>query len=132
MSPHVRHAAAIVATLALLLCALAQAGGATATSGVRGLLRLSHGCPGPVREGDTRRCDYAGAGIFVRAFTLSGAALAGDRTDARGRFTIALPPGRYLLRAHVPKAKDQPQPVRVRPANWTLITLRYLVPPYME
>jgi hypothetical protein len=30
------------------------------------------------------------------------------------------------------KPEDQPQPVRVRRAHWTVVTLRYLVPPYME
>ncbi len=45
---------------------------------------------------------------------------------------IALPAGRYLLRTAVPKGKDQPVGVRIRAAAWTVVTLHYLVPPYME
>jgi hypothetical protein len=128
---NVKLMASVAASVVLLGVPL-PAGGA-ASSGVRGVLRLSHGCPGPVREGETRHCEFAGAGIVVRAIRSStGTAVARDRTDRRGRFLIALPPGRYLLQAEVPKAKDQPLPVRVRVASWTVVTLRYLVPPYME
>ena len=100
------------------------------TSGVQGALRLSHGCPGPIREGETRRCDFAGAGVVVRAYRGS-VAVAADRTDRSGRFVMALAPGRYLLRAVVPDAADQPLAVRVRATGWTLVTLRCLVPPFM-
>jgi hypothetical protein len=125
-------AVALAASLTLVSGAPVAADG-RAASGVRGVLRLSHGCPGPVREGDTRRCDFAGAGIVVRAFRpAASAAVAADRTDRSGRFAIALPAGLYLLRAEVPKTRDQPLRVRVQPAKWTLVTLRYLVPPYME
>ncbi len=107
-------------------------GGATA-GGVRGVVRLSHGCPGPLREGDTRRCDFAGVGILVRAFRPGASAPVGsDRTDAKGRFAIALAPGTYLLRPQVPKIDAKPVAVSVRPAAWTTVTLSYLVPPYME
>jgi len=45
---------------------------------------------------------------------------------------IALLRGPYLLRAEVPRAKDRPLAIRIRPATWTVVTLRYLVPPSME
>ena len=100
-------------------------------AGVRGELRLSHGCPGPVREGEKRRCDFAGTRILVRAYHAgSGRLAASDRTDARGRFAIALAPGRYLLRADV-KTKDEPTPVSVQAGQWSEVTLRLLIPPYM-
>jgi hypothetical protein len=101
-------------------------------SGVRGALRLSHGCPGPVQEGETRRCDFAGVDV-VRVYGSSGGAAIGwTRTDQRGRFAFALAAGRYVLRVEVPKARTEPVPVLVRSATWTTITLRYLVPPCME
>jgi hypothetical protein len=49
-----------------------------------------------------------------------------------GRFSIALSAGGYVLRAAVPKTKDQPLPVRVRTARFTAVTLRYLVSPLMQ
>jgi hypothetical protein len=119
-----------IAACVVLLGPIAADG--SGSSGVRGKLRLSHGCPGPVREGDTRRCDFAGAGILIRAFrTSTGPAVAANRTDRNGHFVIALRKGRYLLRAEV-TTKDQPQLVRVRTGSWTVVTLRYLIPPYME
>ncbi len=103
-----------------------------ASSGVKGVLRLSHGCPGPARVGDTRRCDFAGTNVAVDAFAVGANSPIGrDRTDERGRFTITLQPGRYILRAEVPKTKEQERSVSVRAAQWTAVTLRYLVPPYM-
>lgn len=103
-------------------------------SGVRGVLRLSHGCPGPVRPGPGHWCDFAGAGIIIRVFRTSGSAVTAARTNSDGHFGIALRPGRYLLRAEVPNApnaQNQPVRVRVRSSRWTVVTLRYLVPPYM-
>lgn len=116
---------------AMLLGPIAASG--ARPSGVQGVLRLSHGCPGPVRPGPGHRCEFAGVGIIVRVFR-SGKAVATTRTNGDGRFVIALRPGRYLLRAEVPslpKAKDKPVRVRVRHTRWTAVTLRYLVPPYM-
>jgi hypothetical protein len=117
---------------AMLLGSLAAS--AARPSGVRGVLRLSHGCPGPVRPGPGHRCDFAGNEIIVRVFRTSGAAVATARTNNNGRFVIGLRPGRYLLRAEVPnlpKTENQPVRVRVRSARWTPVTLHYLVPPYM-
>ena len=118
-----------VAASAMLLGPLAASG--KAPSGVRGALRLSHGCPGPVRPGSGHWCDFAGAKIIIRVFRTSGSAVASARTNRDGRFVIALRPGRYLLRAEVPNANDPHVRVRVRSARWTVVTLRYLVPPYM-
>jgi len=71
--------------------------------------------------------------VLVRVFRGStSAAIAAGLTDRNGRLVIPLPPGRYLLRAEVSRAKDQPRAIRIRPATWTVVTLRYLVPPYME
>jgi hypothetical protein len=102
------------------------------SSGIHGVLRLSHGCPGPVRVGDTRRCDFPGAGIVVRVFRPAATvAFRSVRTDGAGRFSVALPAGRYMLRADVPLVREQPTPVSVRTGGWTAVTLRYLIPPYM-
>jgi hypothetical protein len=121
-----------VVTSAVLLGPLAASG--ARLSGVRGVLRLSHGCPGPVRPGPGHWCDFAGAEVTIRVLRTSGTAVAAARTNSDGRFTIALRPGRYLMRAvvpNLPKAQNQPVRVRVRSAKWTAVTLRYLVPPYM-
>lgn len=123
----------VIAVSLALLFGMQMPARAAGSSGVHGLVRLSHGCPGPVREGDTRRCDFAGVGILVRVFRASVvSAVAADRTDRAGRFAIALPPGRYQLLAVVAKARVEPVLVRVGAASWTAVTLRYLVPPYME
>src|SRR5690349_3889046 len=120
-------AAAVVASL---VASSATAG--VAASGIRGVLRLSHGCPGPVREGDGRRCDFAGAGVLIRVLRPGGSGVVGStRTDSAGRFSIVLPAGRYVLRADIPTAKQQPTAVSVHTASWTTVTLRYLIPPYM-
>src|SRR5262249_7330048 len=123
--------AALVASLAAIVVVVGSAAGATG-SGIRGALRLSHGCPGPVRESETRPCDFAGAGVLVSVYRSNGAAMGSARTDQRGGFTFALVAGRYLLRVDVPKAMTAPVRVLVRSAAWTTIMLRYLVPPYME
>ena len=121
-------AAAVVASLV----ASSSATAGVAPSGIRGVLRLSHGCPGPVREGDGRRCEFAGAGVLIRVLRPGGsAALRATRTDAAGRFSIVLPAGHYVLRADVPAAKPQLTAVSVHTASWTTVTLRYLIPPYM-
>jgi hypothetical protein len=125
-----------LSTIAVAVAAAAIAVAATAgkppASGVRGVLRLSHGCPGPARADEKRRCDFAGANVVIRAYGSATYALAGaDRTDAAGRFEIALPPGRYLVQPDLPAAKSKPEVVSVRRGAWATITLRYLIPPYM-
>jgi hypothetical protein len=125
-----RYVAVVAVVVSLIAASSAQAG--AAVSGIRGVLRLSHGCPGPVREGDGRRCDFAGAGVVIRVFRPGAiAALRSTRTDTAGRFSIVLPAGRYVLRADLPAAKPQSTPVSVRSESWTTVTLRYLIPPYM-
>jgi hypothetical protein len=121
-----------VAPLVASLVAASSAPAGSAVSGIRGVLRLSHGCPGPVREGDGRRCDFAGAGVVIRVLRPGGiAALRSTQTDTAGRFSIVLPAGRYVLRADVPAAKPQFTAVSVHTASWTTVTLWYLIPPYM-
>jgi hypothetical protein len=122
---------AVAASLVFVSGTPIAAGGA-ASPGVRGVVRLSHGCPGPVREGDIGRCDFAAIGVLVRAVQQAGRIVGGDRTDRRGRFQIVLPAGRYLLRVEVATARDEPITVSVSRSGWTTVTLRYLVPPYME
>jgi hypothetical protein len=131
MGKRLRWAMPVVAG-AMLLGPFAASG--ARLSGVRGALRLSHGCPGPVRPGPGHQCDFAGAEITIRVFRSSGSAVTAARTNSDGRFVIALRPGRYLLRAEVPnlpQAENQPVRLRIRSARWTAVTLRYLVPPYM-
>jgi hypothetical protein len=131
MAKRLVWAMTVVASV-MLLVPVAASG--ARPSGVRGVLRLSHGCPGPVRPGPGHWCDFAGAGIIIRVFRASGSAVTAAKTNSEGRFVFALRPGRYLLRAEVPnlpKAENQPVRVRVRSSRWTAVTLRYLVPPYM-
>jgi hypothetical protein len=126
------RAVVVVTACAAMLAAVFSQPATGAEGGVRGVLRLSHGCPGPVREGDERDCSFPAAGVLVRAFARGTTVVAGaDRTDRHGRFSIALAPGRYLLRVTVPNARTEPKPVAVRAAAWTTVRLRYLVPPFM-
>jgi Carboxypeptidase regulatory-like domain len=124
-----RHIALLLVAAGL---AVAPAAGATSHPGIRGQVRLSHGCPGPAREGDMRRCDFPGAHVLVRVYAAKQV-VASARTNADGRFTFALAPGSYSVAAVVKNAlHTRPVTVRVRTDHWTSITLRYLVAPLME
>jgi hypothetical protein len=104
---------------------------ATPSSGVRGVLVLSHGCPGPVSVEHPRHCGYPGAGIRVRVFQgHASAPLRSGRTDANGHFAFALRPGRYVV--HVELQQEKSATFAVRFGRWTKLSLRYLVPPLME
>jgi len=114
-----------VLAAALALVAPAPAGnGATAPSGIRGIVTLS-GCPGPQRPGELCTKRFEGARIrvvrirdrrVVRLF----------RSHAGGRFRVRLSPGRYRL---------EPQPsgiahgaavtVAVRPHRFRYVHLDY-------
>ena len=96
----------------LLLAACGDDGsGADADSGVRGVVLLGPQCP-VVQEASP--CpDEPMPGVEVRALR-DGSVVGSDRTDAVGRFEIALAPGTYVLQAIV--GTDGPPPT-ARPVN---------------
>jgi hypothetical protein len=101
-------------SLAVLLAACgARAGSGSSGTGVRGTVLAGPTCP--VERADSPCPDVPVADAEVRA--LSDGGVAGiDRTDAEGRFEIALPPGSYRVTVHAgsgPFGSAQPVDVTV-------------------
>jgi hypothetical protein len=105
---------------------------ASDTSGVRGIVLVSHGCPGPIRLGQ-QPCGFPRAGVVVRIFRGNAVApIHSGRTDRHGRFAFPLAAGRYVLRVELKLAKPRTTAFTVKAASWTKLSLSYLIPPYME
>jgi hypothetical protein len=86
----------LAVTTALALSFSGQSGEANSTaSGVRGIVTLS-GCPGPVRPGETCTRRFEGARIRVVKLA-NGHIVRTLRSQAKGRFRVRLPAGRYRL-----------------------------------
>jgi hypothetical protein len=129
---HVMRIVGAALLAALAFSALPAAATTSSATGIRGVVRLSHGCPGPAREGEMRRCDFPGVDILVRVYA-ANRVVASTRTDRRGRFALPLRPGSYSVAAVVANALSaRPAAVRVRAAHWSVVTLRYLLAPLME
>lgn len=84
------------------------------------------GLYGTVREGPTQpvcranaRCDRPAVNLRLR-FVRNGMTVAAARTDARGRYRVALRPGRYAVRAEANGLGSIVQPSQV-----TVPTARY-------
>src|SRR5919198_6082387 len=94
--------------LAVLLCASLAALGAACgsgasksamTTGIRGEVLAGPQCP-VEQVGATTACAPRPIAAIVRVVDAeSGGAVGRVRTDGRGRFRIALPPGRYRIQA---------------------------------
>jgi hypothetical protein len=86
----------LAVTTALALSFPGQSGEARSPgSGVRGIVTVS-GCPGPVRPGET--CTRRFEGARVRIVKLANGHVARTfRSQAKGRFRVRLPAGRYRL-----------------------------------
>lgn len=87
----------LVASLFLAACGDEAAGG-DGGSGVRGVVLLGPQCP--VVQESSPCPDEPMADVEVLALR-DGDVAGSDRTDAGGRFEIALPPGSYVLQADV-------------------------------
>jgi hypothetical protein len=108
-------------TLALIVVSLTVAAGATATSS-------SSGLQGTVRRGPITpvcrvgvACDAPAPGV-VLTFSRAGVARK-TRTDQRGVYRIALPPGTYSVITSLRLFGRTPRParVRVRAGHWDKI-----------
>jgi Carboxypeptidase regulatory-like domain len=90
-------AAILILAVALTACA-SNRGSSGSSSGVRGTVLAGPQCP--VERAGSPCPDAPVADAEVRA--MQGGDVAGtDRTDADGRFEIALPPGRYEMTVHL-------------------------------
>src|SRR4051812_32938334 len=113
---------ALLATGFALLAGLAPAAGAASTTGLlAGRTQISFGCPGPIRE-DEPGCDpwrpFAKARVTVGTRAL--------RSDAAGRFSVRLPPGRYVVHGlPQPNARGTSVVVSVRAGATTRVVLRF-------
>jgi hypothetical protein len=96
-----RSFAALLALVALLAsaCAGARGGASTSGSGVSGVVLAGPQCP--VVTGASPCPDEPVAGARVRIRSADGSFEVIVRSDERGRFRTALPPGGYELRAVV-------------------------------
>src|SRR5947208_2307746 len=112
----------LVTGLAVLAGLAPAAAAAPATGVLAGRTQISFGCPGPVREG--------GPGCNPwRPFANARLAVAGRvvRSDAAGRFSLRLSPGRYVVRTlAMPHTTGATRlVVAVRAGATTRIVLRY-------
>jgi hypothetical protein len=93
----------LVLALAIAVPALASCGedvsGTKAETGVRGVVLAGPQCP--VEQASSPCPDEPMANVEVRA-TVGGSVVATDRTDAQGRFELALEPGDYVIEAVLP------------------------------
>lgn len=121
---------------ALTVAVLTVAGSANSleaaqSSGVQGVVLVSHGCPGPIHLGQTQRCGHPDPGVLIRVFRGGSVApIRSGRTDKDGRFDFPLAAGSYVLRVELKQEKTKAFVVQT--ASWTKLSLYYLVPPFME
>jgi len=91
----------LVAIAALVAAAVARADlGATGIGGVV----LNTTCPGPCTEPPAAPQPYDGDGLAVAIRTVPGRRLIAriyPLAESGGRFAIATPPGKYVVRAHI-------------------------------
>lgn len=84
------------ASIALVIQAM-NAGTSDTLSGIEGTVTVSPIHGGPSRLGVPDSAPFANASFFVES--ASGSQVATFKTDDKGHFKIALPPGRYAIRA---------------------------------
>jgi hypothetical protein len=109
--------------LALNACVLVQ----PLTSGINGIVMLGPLKP-VTKEGEINDKPYPDAIIWVMN-EQGTRKLAEVKSDAEGRFTIALVPGKYLLNPQSPKdqalPRGEPQTVEVLPDHFVGVTVNY-------
>lgn len=100
-----------------IAAASSSAMGNDLTSGVAGMVVVSPSCPGPQRLGeDACTSPLADAKLSLKPLSHSAQESADlkSSTNSRGRFSIAAPPGRYLLRVEVEGLYPRCPPVKVK------------------
>ena len=118
--------------VAIGLSVLAFSPAATTTGRLSGATQISFGCPGPVREGEPG-CNpwrpFAHARLTVTGNGIKRVVL----SDERGRFTLVLPVGGYLV-VPVPQKNTRGGPrltVRVSSGTTTWVRVRFVGFPMM-
>lgn len=102
----------IAATVLLTACGNL----ATPDSGIRGTILAGPACPGPARV-DSPCPDRP---VALTVDVVRGEAVAATfTTSADGRFSVALPPGAYLLRSRSGLPAVRPQNVTVSAGSYT-------------
>jgi hypothetical protein len=98
--------------------------GADGGSGIRGQVSIGPTCPVQTEEDTCADKPYQASFLVLDAAMQTVAAF---KTDAQGRFSLALPPGTYTLRAEhgsrYPLAADQT--VVVHPGEYTRLDIRF-------
>jgi hypothetical protein len=121
-APVRRGPAALVVLVLLAALVAVDAGAARLDSGVAGVVLAGQTCR------DVKSC-RGQADVVVRVFKApSGDWVRTVRTSPQGRFRIALPAGRYVLRVILVQpggtALKSAQGVRVQPNRFTLVVIR--------
>ena len=95
----------------------------SAGSGVAGYVRVAPSCPGPTRPGLACVAPLAGARLQLR--TPAGKVVHRDSAAEDGAFSIAAPPGRYVLQVEVDGLypRCEPTPLRIVKGRWARLTL---------
>jgi len=94
-------------------------------TGVRGVVVAGPQCP--VETVDSPCPDRPMAEVPVRISTVEGGQVGEVRTDQRGRFSLPVPPGSYVVEALVASAgpvSAEPVPVTVGEAGFVEVTIR--------
>jgi hypothetical protein len=115
--------AAVVVTIVLASCADASGGGPTGEQGIRGVVLAGPQCPVESAESPCPDEPVPDVRVEVRR---NGDTVAGATTDADGRFTVALDPGTYDVRAAPGQQgfmSSKPVTVDVRPGVFTGVTV---------
>jgi hypothetical protein len=122
ISAAVVFAAIVFAAIVLTLMSCAGAGGSAATSGIRGIVLFEGGPviinPSPLPSGfgsgrQGRPYSVATVQVIARSGAHAGRVVARVKPDSAALFRIAVPPGRYELKALVPKSGLGPRPKTV-------------------
>jgi hypothetical protein len=115
-------AAIVFAAIVLTLTSCAGAGESAATSGIRGIVLFEGGpgimSPSPLPGGfgscrQGRPYRVVAVQVIARSGADAGRVVARVKPDSAALFRIAVPPGRYELKALVPKSGPWPRPTTV-------------------
>jgi hypothetical protein len=113
---------AAIVPAAIVLTLSSCAGGSGTTSGIRGIVLFEGGpgimSPSPLPGGfgsgrQGRPYRFVAVQVIARSGADAGRVVARVKPDSAALFRIAVPPGRYELKALVPKSGPWPRPTTV-------------------